>query len=285
MSRRQPPPPTSSPSCRRTPRRRSSFLSRGHRPGGQSPRSEARPESGGRAPVCPSASEWSSPGPSSLAMTPTDHRKIVCWPFCRIPGVLFLEFGNAHDAPTVTDGARIHLPFYLRPRLFLADNVGVREAPEEEPRLCATRNHKAGRRLELLPHRQTYGPQSRNREVQGEQATCEVRTRPLHQRQLQRARLLDGALDNHSRRLLERRSGSGSWRMARPGPVSPDHGEVRGYGQVCLPIRHPLPVQEEIPGDHLCLKAEGANRGLRIDRSVLDQRAPVPLRTLRIRRD
>src|SRR5947209_5955431 len=94
MSRRQPPPPTSSPSCRRTPRRRSSFRSRGLPRGGQSPRSEARPESRGPAPVCPSPSEWSSLGPSSLAMTPTDHRKIVCWPFCRIPRVLFLEFGN-----------------------------------------------------------------------------------------------------------------------------------------------------------------------------------------------
>src|SRR5438445_13750515 len=83
--------PTSSPSCRRTPRRRSSFLSRGHRPGGQSPRSEARPESRGPAPVCPAPSEWSSLGPSSLAMTPADHRKIVCWPFRRIPGSFSLN--------------------------------------------------------------------------------------------------------------------------------------------------------------------------------------------------
>src|SRR3989442_15559529 len=147
MSRRQPPPPTSSPSCRRTPRRRSSCLSRGRRSEGQSPRSEARPESRGRAPVCPSPSEWSSLGPSRLAMTPTEHHKIVCWPFCRNPEVLFLEFGNITTPPTVADGARIHLPFYLQPRLFLAENVGVREAPEEEPRLCATGNHKAGRRL------------------------------------------------------------------------------------------------------------------------------------------
>src|SRR2546426_3205830 len=220
-----------------------------------------------------------------LAMTPADHHKIVCWPFCRIPGVLFLEFGNCQTAPTVTDGARIHLPFYLQPRLFLADNVGVREAPEEEPRLCPTRNHKAGRRLELLPHRQTYGTQPRNREVQGEQATREVRPRPLHQCQLQRARLLDGALDNHSGRLLERRSGTGSGRMARQGPVPPDHGEVRGYGQVCLPLRHPLQVQEEIPGDDFCLKAEGADRGLRIYRTLLDKVPAVPVRTIRLRRE
>src|SRR2546428_7339817 len=84
-----------------------------------------------------------------LAMTPADHHKIVCWPFCRIPGPFSLNSAMGRRRPTVPDGARIHLPFYLRPRLFHADNVGVREAPEEEPRLCATGNHKAGRRLVL----------------------------------------------------------------------------------------------------------------------------------------
>src|SRR5437667_3117774 len=168
--------------------------------------------------------------------------------------------------------------YYFRPRLFLAGYDGVRQAPEEEPRLCATGNHKAGRRLELLPHRETYGPQPRNGEVQGEQATREVRPRPLHQRELQRARLLDGAPDDYSGRLLERRSGRGSGRMARPGPVPPDHGEVRGYRQVRLPLRHPVPVQEEIPGDDLCPEAEGADTGLRIHRTLLDKVPPVPVR-------
>src|SRR5438552_2877164 len=137
--------------------------------------------------------------------------------------------------------------YYFRPRLFLAGYDGVRQAPEEEPRLCATGNHKAGRRLELLPHRETYGPQPRNGEVQGEQATREVRPRPLHQRELQRARLLDGAPDDYSGRLLERRSGCGSGGWLRRGQELLSLGKGRGTAQDRRLYGIPDRVQEQLP--------------------------------------